>query len=250
MNRYAVIIGLLAITQTRVFGQEVTYNHDASKQNQISVMELGSGNLTPTYYYKMTHHSYWKGAKAATSVKNTLRMSANTASYPQIAYADSIQADLENRAKVEAANIADRQVDVAWMAEGSKIESKLLNFKNNINALTGKANTDEITGWTELSKMYDFAIQTTRKAYMPNSERQKQYLAIYDEIVKSNDNLLLRVRFLTTKTQADKLVTAMSRFQHRVSENATAGYNRWRDAGYSGSGKKQTSTSQTITDED
>ena len=28
-------------------GQSMTYNHDASKQAQIEVMELGSGTLTP-----------------------------------------------------------------------------------------------------------------------------------------------------------------------------------------------------------
>ena len=218
--------------------QSMTYNHDDSKQGQIQVMELGAGNLTPELYYTVTHRRYKNGAKAVTSVKNTLRIAANTASIPQVEYADSIQADLEGRAKVEAANIVDRQVDLAWVTEGNKIEGKLLAFKNNINALNGKAKTEEITNWTELGQMYDFAIKATKQAYMPNSERQKQYLAIYDEIVKSNDYLLLRVRYLTTKNQADHLVQAMSRFQHRVGENATAGYNRWRDASYEGSTRR------------
>ena len=48
----------------------MTYNHDASKQAQIEVMEVGAGNLTPEMYYKVTHHNYWEGAKATTSVKN------------------------------------------------------------------------------------------------------------------------------------------------------------------------------------
>ena len=230
------ILALLCSIESQA--QSMTYNHDASKQGQIQVMELGSGSLTPELYYTLTHNSYKNGAKAATSVKNTLRIATNTASLPQVEYADSIQADLEGRAKVEAANIADREIDLAWVAEGSKIESKLLNFKNNINALNGKAQSEEITNWTELGQMYDFAIKTIRKAYMPNSERQKQYIAIYDEIVKSNDNLLLRVRYLTTKNQADHLLQAMSRFQHRVGENATAGYNRWRDASHDSSARR------------
>ena len=230
------ILALLCSIESQA--QSMTYNHDASKQGQIQVMELGSGSLTPELYYTLTHNSYKNGAKAATSVKNTLRIATNTASLPQVEYADSIQADLEGRAKVEAANIADREIDLAWVAEGSKIERKLLNFKNNINALNGKAQSEEIINWTELGQMYDFAIKTIRKAYMPNSERQKQYIAIYDEIVKSNDNLLLRVRYLTTKNQADHLLQAMSRFQHRVGENATAGYNRWRDASHDGSARR------------
>lgn len=212
------------------FGQSMTYNHDASKMGQIQVMELGAGTLTPDLYYSITHNSYKNGAKSPTSVKNTLRMAANIASLPQVEYADSIKADLESRAKIEATNIADRQVDMAWLTEGEKIQAKLLAFKSNIGSLNGKAHSEEISEWEDLVKMYDFAIKATKKAYMPNSERQKQYLAIYDEITTSNDNLLLRIRYLATKSQADNIVAAMTRFQHRVSENAIASYNRWRNS--------------------
>lgn len=221
---------MILTTTNQSWGQSMTYNHDASKMGQIQVMELGAGSLTPDIYYSITHSSYKKGAKAATSVKNTLRMAANVASMPQVEYADSIKADLEGRAKIEAANIADRQIDLAWLTEGEKIQSKLWAFKSNIGSLNGKTSNEEITAWEDLVKMYDFAIKTTKKAYMPNSERQKQYLAIYDELTTSNDNLLLRIRYLATKSQADKLVAAMTRFQHRVNENATASYNRWRNS--------------------
>ena len=217
--------------------QTITYNHDASKQGQIQVMELGAGSLTPDIYYRTVHNNYRDNAKSATSVKNTLRISTNTASLPQTEYADSIQSDLESRAKTEEKNIADREIDLAWLTEGSKIEDRLLSLKSNISSLTGKTSNDEITAWNELTQIYDFAIKATKEAYMPNSERQKQYLAIYDEITNSNDNLLIRLRYLTTKKQTDRLTAALSRFQHRVKENATAGYNRWRDAANVGSKK-------------
>jgi hypothetical protein len=229
----------MLLTAGGVSAQSITYNHDSSKQAQIEVMELGASSLTPEIYYKTVHHSYWKGAKDATSVKNTLRIAANTASLPQVEYADSIQADMESRAKVEAANIADRQIDLAWVTEGGKLEKKLMAFKNNINYLNGKTKNEEITAWSDLGRMYDFAIKSTKEAYMPNSERQKQYLAIMDEIIQSNDNLLLRIRYLSTKNKADKLVQAMARFQHRVGENANAGYNRWRQAAMEGSSVKK-----------
>ena len=219
--------------------QTITYNHDASKQGQIQVMELGAGSLTPDIYYRTVHNNYRDNAKSATSVKNTLRISTNTASLPQTEYADSIQSDLESRANTEEKNIADREIDLAWLTEGSKIEDRLLSLKSNISSLTGKTSNDEIMAWNELTQIYDFAIKATKEAYMPNSERQKQYLAIYDEITNSNDNLLIRLRYLTTKKQADRLTAALSRFQHRVKENATAGYNRWRDAANTTSKNKQ-----------
>ena len=231
MKPYKIVMAITMMANSiNTFGQSMTYNHDASKMGQIQVMELGAGSLTPDLYYSITHSSYKKGAKSVTSVKNTLRMATNIASMPQVEYADSIKADLEGRAKVEATNVADRQIDLAWLTEGEKIQTKLRAFKSNIGSLNGKTRREEITAWEDLAKMYDFAIKNTKKAYMPNSERQKQYLAIYDEITTSNDNLLLRIRYLATKNQADNIVSAMTHFHHRVSENATASYNRWRNS--------------------
>lgn len=229
---------LMVFLAINVHGQSMTYNHDASKQAQIEVMELGAGELSPEIYYRTTHNSYRKGAKAQTSVKNQLRIATNVSSLPQVEYADSIKENLESRAKEEAINVADREVDMAWLTEGNKITEKLMALKNNVTYLNGKAKQDEIESWNELGKMYDFAIKVTKKAYMPNSERQKQYIAILDEITASNDYLLLRIRYLTTKSKADKLVAALASFQHRVGENATASYNRWRNsANEAGKGK-------------
>ena len=234
-----LVLLMVAVGCLQSFAQTMTCNHDASKCGQIQVMELGAGALTPDLYYSITHSIYKKCAKSATSVKNTLRMATNVASLPQVEYADSIKADLESRAKVEAANIADREIDMAWLTEGEKIQSKLWAFKSNIGNLNGRTRNDEITEWNNLASMYDFAIKATRNAYMPNSERQKQYLAIYDELTASNDQLLARIRFLATKNQADKLVATMANFRHRTSENAAASYNRWRDSADKGGASGQ-----------
>ena len=36
----------------------VSYNHDAAKMNQITVQEIGSGGLTPAFYYDALHNNY------------------------------------------------------------------------------------------------------------------------------------------------------------------------------------------------
>lgn len=144
---FLIITAALGASCGMVKAQSVTYYHDASKQAQVTVMEIGAGALTPELYYTVTHNSYKKGA--AGTNKNMYRLAANAASIPQVEMADSIQSYLEARAKEEALNIADRELDVAWMTEGSKIESRLLTFKNNINGLIGKTNNQEITSWQE-----------------------------------------------------------------------------------------------------
>ena len=47
---------LLAAATVRA--QSVTYNHDAPKRNQITVMETGTGALTPEFYYTLLHRKY------------------------------------------------------------------------------------------------------------------------------------------------------------------------------------------------
>lgn len=49
-----LILGMATTFSLNIQAQQVTYSHDASKMNQITVMEIGSGTLTPntiTGYY-------------------------------------------------------------------------------------------------------------------------------------------------------------------------------------------------------
>lgn len=89
----------------------VSYNHDAAKMNQITVQEIGSGGLTPAFYYDAIHNSYQK--TAAKKNKQFFRTMAGVSAYQQVDVADSIKASLTQRAEIEALNIADRQIDIA-----------------------------------------------------------------------------------------------------------------------------------------
>lgn len=61
-----LMIGLCMVSAT---AQNVTYNHDAAKQNQFTVAEIGSGSLTPDLYYTLLHSNYRKTAAAKTSCR-------------------------------------------------------------------------------------------------------------------------------------------------------------------------------------
>ena len=63
MKKLFGLIGLSCIALTSQ-AQSVSYSHDASKMNQVTVMEIGSGTLTPEYYYWLFHNSYKKTANA------------------------------------------------------------------------------------------------------------------------------------------------------------------------------------------
>lgn len=116
-----------------VAAQRVTYNHDNAKMNQVTVQETGAGTLTPDLYYSILHNRYKKKAQAEN--KMTFRTTAGISAYQQVDDAEKIDSAMIKRAEIEALNMADRQVDLAWLAESRKIEEKMADFQRNINRI-------------------------------------------------------------------------------------------------------------------
>ena len=64
MNRKLLLMAVAVTVTTAVHAQYVTYNHDSPKQNQVTVMETGTGALSPDLYYSVLHNKYKKSAAA------------------------------------------------------------------------------------------------------------------------------------------------------------------------------------------
>ena len=62
MNRILLLMADATAATSGVKAQSVTYNHDSPKQNQITVMETGTGALSPDLYYTLLHNKYKKSA--------------------------------------------------------------------------------------------------------------------------------------------------------------------------------------------
>ena len=208
----------------------VTYNHDEAKMNQITVQEMGTGGLTPTLYYDMFHRSYQNSA--ASKNKLTYRSLAGVAGWQQVDDADSIKSSLEKRAEIEALNVADRQVDVAWVAEGTKVTNKLNDFKENINRIMGAGGTArDKERWDTYYDIFQCAIKATQDAYMPNAQRKKEYLAIYADICKQNETLVKFIVQLNNRTRTKELLKASGNCSNRHGGNSQSAFNRWRNVG-------------------
>lgn len=227
--------------------QSVTYSHDDAKMNQITVQEIGSGGLTPAFYYDVFHHSYQKSAGSKN--KLTYRSLAGVAGWQQVEDADSVKSSLEKRAEIEALNVADRQIDLAWVAEGTKITNKLNDFQNNINRIVGAGGTfNDKERWENYYNIFQCSIKATQDAYMPNAQRKKEYLAIYADICKENETLIKFIVQLNNRSRTKGLLEATSTRPNRNGAHATAAFNRWRDSGWksqSGSGTSAGGSSST-----
>lgn len=231
----AVMIAMASVTLQVNAQSYVTYNHDDAKMNQITVQETGAGGLTPAFYYDVFHNSYQKSAAAKN--KFSFRSLAGVAAWQQIEDADSIEASLKKRAEIEALNVADRQIDIAWLAEGTKLTNKLDDFQSNINRIIGAGGTfNDKERWNNYYNIFQCAIKATQDAYMPNAQRKKEYLAIYADICKENETLIKYLVQLNSKAKTAELLSATSTRQNHNGAIATAAHNRWRDASWRVSG--------------
>ena len=237
MRKVYIIIGIGSMmlgNAPEMFAQSVTYSHDAAKMNQITVAEIGSGSLTPEFYYWLLHKSYRESAAA----KNKLgfRTTAGINLYNQVDDAEALDSAMTQRARIEALNVADRSggaLDVAWLAEGDKINSALDNFEKNIRRIAeagGSSNEQEY--WREYHNIYLCAVKSVQDAYMPNAERKKQYLRIHADILRKNETLVRYLVRLANSTKVAELLDASATIEDRRAQIAVAAMNRWREAGW------------------
>ena len=240
----------VAITATvSSFAQSVTYNHDSSKKNQITVMETGGGSLTPELYYWTFHNSYKKSA--ASKNKLGFRTTAGINLYNQVPDAEKIDSALTKRAEIEALNVADRQIDLAWKAEGCMINRQLDKMQANINHIvpTGGSIEDR-KRWQELYDMFQCAVKATRNAYMPNAQRKVEYLRIYADIAKQNETLVKFLVQCNMQSNTNDLLAAtyekninkggiVGDARSRWMENMKAVRGNYRDDGSEGEGDER-----------
>lgn len=206
-QRRIFIMLVAAMTVGRVDAQSVTYNHDSAKQNQITVMETGSGSLTPEFYYWLLHNGYKKSA--ASKNKLTFRTLAGINLYGQVDDAERIDSALTKRAEIEALNMADRQIDLAWLAESEKINTQLRKMEANIDKIIMSGGTvADRKRWKELYDMYCCALTATKEAYMPNAQRKKEYLKIYADLVAQNETLIKYLVQLSTRNATAEILEA------------------------------------------
>lgn len=189
----AVVAALLNIMA--VNAQQITYNHDPMKKNQITVMESGTGALTPEWYYVLLHNNYRETASVRN--KTQYRAMAGVHLFNQRTSAEEIDSALTKRAFVESLNMADRMggtADLAWATEGPKLSGKMNTFLTNINRIMATGGTlEEREYWLQYYNVYQSAIRMTQDAYMPNAQRKREYLQIYSDVSRKND---LLVRYL------------------------------------------------------
>ena len=223
-----LIVTALALGIHYAGAQYVTYNHDETKMNQVTVMETGAGSLTPALFYSLIHNKYYRTASATN--KLSYRSTAGGFAYSQVGLAEKVDTSLTKRAEIEALNMADRQVDLAWQAEGPKIQSRLEAFNRNIARLSeAGGNGADLALWRERYQLFQTAVSAIRDSYMPNAERKKEYLAIYRDITEHNNTLIAYIVSVDSRERTKDHLEATLERPDRNGEIAAEARGRWKE---------------------
>lgn len=231
---HLIILMFVLFTSVDMRAQSVSYSHDDAKMNQITVAEIGSGSLTPDLYYKLLHNSYKKSASAKN--KMSFRTLAGINLYNQIDDATALDSALIKRAEIEALNVADRSggaLDVAWLAEGDKLNTKMADFERNIRRILQVGGTaSEQEYWMDYYRVYQSSIRAMQQAYMPNAQRKKQYLRIYADVSRKNEALIFYLVRLSKARTTRELLAAANAIDNHKAQIVAEAMNRWRNAGW------------------
>ena len=228
MKRSILIIAALLLPFLRAGAQYVTYNHDDTKMYQVTVMETGAGALTPALFYRTLHNRYYRNAAETNKLRYRSEAAAHSAA--QVGISETIDTSLTKRAEIEALNMADRQVDLAWQAEGPKIQSAMEAFRRNIGRITEAGGSpSDVSLWQERCHLFETAITSIRNYYMPNAERKKQYLAIYADIVSKNETLVAYIVSVDARERTKEHLAATLDLPNRNGEIASEASGRWKE---------------------
>ncbi len=217
-------------------GTGFTYRHDASRYNQFLAMEVGGGVLTPSWYYQAFHRGYRLDALAMPKAEQ--RALAEACCARQVPSSVTVDSALCRRALVEAANVADRQVDLAWALERPKVQGALDAFSLNVDRIPGLGGgTGDQAAWRERLDMFECALEAVREAYMPNSERKARFLEIHDDVTEANARLVAHMVHLLQRRRARELLAWRAGAARRDvrAARASEAYTRWRVAAWGAS---------------
>lgn len=226
MKRIFTAALTVSLTLTAM-AQSVTSSHDATKMNQFTVQETGTGAFTPPVYYQTFHNKYQRTAQMQN--KEALRAAAGRNAYKQVDMAEKFDSAMVNRARIEALNMADRQADLAWQTEQRKIEDRLSDFQRNINRITVVGgNNGQANLWRMEYQKFQTALRAVRESYLPNAQRKKQYLRIYRDIRRANERLVRFLVYLDSNRLTGKLLAAKYMKPDNVDLHSKSAVNRWR----------------------
>ena len=113
------------------------------------------------------------------------------------------------RPQAEGRTVGGRKAVYAWLDARDQINGQSERIKRNIRRiLPAVVPPEDRERWTEYYHVFQCAIDATRDAYMPNAQRKKEYLRIYEDVVQQNEILVSYLAKRQNATLTSNLLNA------------------------------------------
>lgn len=148
---------------------------------------------------------------------------ANTSK--EVNEAEKVDSDYVERAKVEALNIVSRSSasDLSWVLEKKKLDSKMLLFDKNINHIVScGGSSSDYRNWRNIYNCFETAIKITHESYQDLGMRKREYLAIYQDIVKRNVTLVKQLLYWNSMKKGKRFSENNTRVERNTSNTVIA----------------------------
>ena len=189
-------------------GSYVTENHDDCFMNQFTKSEIGTGSFKPEMWYKTmgqwfgiggeynNSESYLDWADDMNANKQAFREAQFKFDCDQYGYGKTVRDTLNSRIKIELLNYADRKVDIELEIEKKKLYEEKGFLDASIGEIRYYGGTEaDVVNWQMKSAMAQEAIDLVHESYMPNSERKKSYISIYEDL-REHNTVLNRLKLI------------------------------------------------------
>lgn len=212
MKRVSLILFIMLLSFGKSSAQ--TYYHDDAVMMQFMMGEVGGApSAVAQWYYDAFHNSYQK--TAIYEPKLAFRALELEAIVQQTPFAEEIDSMFVKRAEVEALNLADREIDLAWQTEQFKIQGKFDEIdKALMEVMPSGGSSAEKEIYVEKFNCLKCGLETIKEEYLPNSERKQQYLEIYKDSQKLLNVINLSIYF--NKTKKGRMIYKNGQFTHKL----------------------------------
>lgn len=228
-SRFLIALMLL-LCSTSIKAQY--YFHDDNILQQFTFMEDGGGMLSPRWYYNFFHKRYQQDPLLMGG-KNGKRFLFNRSLLLDNEIAVRVDSLNRQQAKSEAMNVVSRNkdLDLSKNVELKRIDAALDNFNRNINRIPMYGGSHESHKvWQQILQCFIQARNETENAYMDSGSRKKEYLKIYNDVIKHNVDVTNYLRVLAGAKNVEQFIKGKQTYGAMRTHITVAydAFNRWR----------------------
>lgn len=222
-----IFIFALTLSFCSTLSAQYTYRYDTDFIGLVGFCGLGGGSLTPRHYYQLFHSGYEEAGRSYSLTANSVYY--NLTLMEEEVSAEKIDTALTHRGLKEAVTWADRNVDIVQYSEMGRVDSRLSELKDSIERIMVNGGDKETYDfYLERYNCLTFGLNEISTSYLANSQRQQEYLTLYQESTELLSDLKDQLLYFRQKSIIENYNSGKKSSMKEVKDIATESASQWK----------------------